>query len=383
LSPLRRAAEDQRWMRRALNLAGRAAGDTNPNPLVGCVIVKAGRVVGEGFHARAGGPHAEIVALARAGRAARGASLYVNLEPCCHHGRTPPCAPLIVAAGVRRVVAAVRDPNPLVNGRGLALLRRAGISVRTGVLAAEALLLNERFVVSSRLGRPFVLLKAAVTLDGRIATASGDSKWITGPSQRKAARQLRRLHDAVLVGIGTVLADDPRLLPTPAPIRPFQRVVLDSHLRIPVDSRLVRSARRSGLWVLCRGEHPRRRRRLEAHGVRVFPQRGERGRVSLRHLLKTLWAEGLRSLMVEGGSEVLGAFLAERRFDQLALFRAPLLLGGRGSLPAFGGPNPMRISEALQLTPLSPLLKGRGRSSAPAAAPPDAPYEVWYPVTGA
>jgi diaminohydroxyphosphoribosylaminopyrimidine deaminase/5-amino-6-(5-phosphoribosylamino)uracil reductase len=255
--------------------------------------------------------------------------------------------------------------------------------VGTGVLAADALLLNERFVLSARLGRPFVLLKAALTLDGRIATARGDSKWITNPAQRKTARRLRRLHDGVLVGIGTVLADDPLLLPSPRTRRPFRRIVLDSGLRMPVESRLVRTAGRSPLWVLCRGEHPRRRRRLEAQGVRVFQQAGRRGRVSLGWLLRTLWAEGLRSLMVEGGSEVLGAFLAERLFDQLALFRAPLLLGGRGSRPAFGGSDPERVSQALRLSRLSPLLKGHGRRQPPpTAASPDASYEVWYPVAG-
>src|SRR5262249_34102474 len=190
---------DARWMQRALGLAALGLGETNPNPVVGCVIVKNGRVVGEGFHERAGGPHAEVVALDRAGSAARGATMYVTLEPCAHLGkRTPPCAPRVAASGVRRLAVCTRDPNPRVDGRGLRRLRNAGVRVTEGVLADEARRLNERFFVSCRLGRPYVLLKAAVTLDGRIATASGHSRWITSLEQRRAARRMRRLYDAVL-----------------------------------------------------------------------------------------------------------------------------------------------------------------------------------------
>ena len=349
-------SHDQRFMRRALELAALGRGETSPNPMVGCVIVRGRRVVGEGFHARVGEAHAEVGALAQAGPRARGATAYVTLEPCSHHGRTPPCAPRLVEAGLARVVVATRDPDPRVSGRGLRLLRQAGALVEVGLLEGEARLLNERFLVSRRAQRPFVLLKAALTLDGRIATASGHSRWITSAAQRRQARALRRLHDAVLVGIGTVLADDPLLLPRPRLVRPFTRVVLDSRLRLPPGSRLARSTRQGTVVVLCRQAPPARRRALERLGVRVLCQPGGAARrVSLDWALGALWREGLTSLMVEGGGEVLGSFLAERRLDQVALFRAPLLLGGRASRPAFGGPDPARVDEALRLVPRSPL----------------------------
>jgi diaminohydroxyphosphoribosylaminopyrimidine deaminase/5-amino-6-(5-phosphoribosylamino)uracil reductase len=356
--------DDTRFMRRALRLAARGLGETNPNPMVGCVIVKGGRVVGEGFHARAGAAHAEVQALARAGARARGATLYTNLEPCAHHGRTPPCAPAIARAGIRRVVAAMRDPDPRVNGRGFAILRRAGIAVRAGVLEPEALQLNERFVVAARAGRPFVLLKVAMTLDGRIATSRGESRWITSAAQRRSARGLRRLHDAVAVGVGTVLADDPLLLPRPSVGRPFHRVVFDSRLRTPLRARLLRSSGRAPVWVLSAVRASARRRRLEAAGAAVLRASRGRGGISVRSALRTLWRRGIRSLMVEGGSELLGSFLAERLFDQVAIFRAPMLLGGRGSLPAFGGPDPARLSGGVRLV-RRPTAREAG-------------YELWY-----
>ncbi|MFI5182815.1 MAG: bifunctional diaminohydroxyphosphoribosylaminopyrimidine deaminase/5-amino-6-(5-phosphoribosylamino)uracil reductase RibD [Vicinamibacteria bacterium] len=354
---------DVRWMRRALELAARGIGETNPNPVVGCVIVREGSVVGEGYHRRAGGPHAEVMALRRAGDAARGATAYVNLEPCAHLGRTPPCAPLLVAAGVRRVVAAFRDPNPRVSGRGLKILRRAGIAVTVGVLEGDARRLNERFVRAARMWRPYVLLKAAITLDGRIATARGESKWITRPAQRQEARRLRRLHDGVLVGIGTVLADDPLLLPQPRVRRAFHRIVLDSSLRLPLSSRLVASAPLSPVWVVTGKRGRPQQERLEARGVAVLNVPTIRGRVALPSALRVLRERGLWSLMVEGGSEVLGSFLREELFDEVALFRAPVLLGGRRSVPAFGGPDPLRIGDAVTLKP-GPVRKT---------------HEIWYP----
>jgi diaminohydroxyphosphoribosylaminopyrimidine deaminase/5-amino-6-(5-phosphoribosylamino)uracil reductase len=358
--------DDEKWMRRALALAARGLGETNPNPLVGCVVVKAGRVVGEGFHARAGEPHAEAIALGKAGAQARGATLYVTLEPCVHLAkRTPPCVPAVLASGIRRVVASMRDPNPRVNGRGLRALRRAGVLVTVGVREDEARRQNRAFVVAQSKGRPYVLLKVATTLDGRIATASGDSRWVTGPQERAQARRLRRLHDAVLVGIGTVLADDPLLLPSPRLRRPFLRVVLDSRLRLPLGSRLVGTSASSSVLAVGH-ESPRRRRALEARGVRVRTDRKDAGPIDPRFVLKALWAEGVRSVMVEGGAEVLGSFLEARLFDELALFRGPLLLGGRGSRGAFGGRDPGRMAHALHLEPL--------------ASPPGARYELWRPL---
>jgi diaminohydroxyphosphoribosylaminopyrimidine deaminase / 5-amino-6-(5-phosphoribosylamino)uracil reductase len=357
---------DERFMRRVLALASRGAGETNPNPLVGCVVIRAGRIVGEGFHARAGGPHAEIEALRRAGPRARGATLYVNLEPCVHRGRTGPCVPALIEAGIARVVAAMSDPNPLVNGRGLRSLARAGVAVTRGVLEKEAQALNVRFATAARSGRPFILLKVAMTLDGRIATARGDSAWITGPAVRSEARALRRAQDGVLVGIETVLADDPLLLPQPRTARPFSRIILDTRLRLPLGSRLVGSAApRAPLIVVTASRSAARRRALEARGARVIVVPRVRGRVSLKAALRALRRLGLWSLMVEGGGEVLGSFLHARCFDQLALFRGRSLLGGRDSRPAFGGDNPRRIAEAL------PLVRGR--------APRGASYELWYP----
>jgi diaminohydroxyphosphoribosylaminopyrimidine deaminase/5-amino-6-(5-phosphoribosylamino)uracil reductase len=363
---------DERFMRRALALAARGLGETSPNPAVGCVVARDGRILGEGFHARAGLPHAEVLALAAAGPAARGATLYVTLEPCSHHGRTPPCAPLVRDSGVARVVAALHDPNPLVAGRGLALVRRAGVAVETGLLAADAGRLNERFLTWARRGRPFVLLKSALTLDGRIATAAGRSRWITSAAQRRQARWLRRLHDAVLVGIGTALADDPLLMPSPRTRRPVLRVVLDSRLRLPAGSRLARTAgARSPVLALCCAPGRARRRELESAGVEVAEVRGVGGRVSLPAALGALAARGVTSVMAEGGGEVLGSFLAHRLLDQVALFRAPLLLGGRGSRAAFGGPDPLRVGDALRLE--------RVPEAPPFPWPWSPQFELWRP----
>jgi diaminohydroxyphosphoribosylaminopyrimidine deaminase/5-amino-6-(5-phosphoribosylamino)uracil reductase len=348
-------------------------GETNPNPLVGCVIVKAGKVVAEAFHREAGGPHAEAHALARAGPKARGATLYVNLEPCAHQGRTPPCAPLLVEAGLRRVVAAIRDPDPRVDGRGVALLRRAGLEVTLGVLAGEAAALNERFLVAARRRRPYLTLKAALTLDGRIATARRESKWITSPAQRSDARRLRRLHDGVAVGIGTVLADDPGLLPRPRTARPFYRVVFDSRLRLPLGSRLARSAAASPVWVVCVKAGGRRRAALERMGVTVVELAPRDARVPLPRAVRELWRRGIRSLLVEGGSELLGAFLAAGLVDAVALYRAPLILGGRLGVPAFGGPVPPRLGDARALRPASAMQRRAWRAR-------PGLVELWYPL---
>lgn len=360
------ATNDETYMGRALRLAARGSGQTNPNPLVGCVIVRHGRVVAEAYHTRAGMAHAEVLALKRAGAQTRGATLYVNLEPCSHHGKTPPCAPVVAAAGVARVVVATRDPNPRVQGRGLRLLRGAGVSVAVGVLKAQAQRLNRRFLAGIALKRPYVTLKVAMTVDGRIATSAGQSRWITLPRQRRSAKELRREHDAVMVGIGTVLADDPLLLPLPSVRRPYPRVVTDSHLRIPLQSQLVQTALANPLVVLCdREADADRRRALEALGVNVWPIPSTGGRLDLRSALRRLRSSGIVRLMVEGGGELLGSFVAGRLFDEIVIYRAPIVLGGRNSRPAFGGPDPKRLAASVPLRP------------APAGETP-AFGELWY-----
>ena len=344
-------ATDERFMRRAIELAERALGETNPNPAVGCVLVKRGKIVGEGFHARAGGPHAEAAALAAAGARAQGATAYVTLEPCAPNPakRTPPCAPRLIEAGVARVVAAVRDANPHVRGAGVRMLRAAGVEVVEGVLAEESRLLTRNFNVAMHLRRPFVTLKAGMTLDGRIATATGESRWITSKKQRDAARNLRRYFDGVLVGYETAIQDNPILLPGPRTARPYTRVVLDSHLRLPRSSRLVKSARRNPLILIGGDSGEPRRRGLEASGVDVILVPTPGGRVSLAAALGGLFDRGLTSLMVEGGSEVMGSFVREQLFDELVIFRAPLILGGRGSRAVVGGRNPRTLSEGVKV----------------------------------
>ena len=334
------AERDARFMRRALELAERGRGLTSPNPMVGAVVVSGESIVGEGFHERAGGPHAELVALAEAGARSRGATLYVTLEPCVHHGRTPPCAPLVIAAGVRRVVAAFVDPNPLVGGRGLTMLRAAGVDVREAVLAPEAERQNRAFITAMRLGRPHVTLKAAMTLDGRIADVHGESKWITGASARSAAHRLRSESDAIVVGVETVLRDDPALnvrTDPPWPREPY-RVVLDTAGRTPVNARLITAGTPARALVITGGDaNVDRVRALAAAGATIVPVPRRQGRVDLRAALGALAAREVRAVMVEGGGEVHGAFLDAGLVDRVALFIAPRLLGGRGATAAIAG----------------------------------------------
>lgn len=320
-------------MRRALELAARGRGTTRPNPVVGAVVARAGRVLAEGFHRRAGLPHAEVNALARlpAG-AARGATLYVNLEPCCHTGRTGPCTEAIIAAGVGRVVVGCRDENPLVDGRGVARLRRAGVRVEVGCLASESRAANRAFSLWARARRPLVTLKAAASLDGFIADGLPRARrapaWITGSEARREGHALRAAHDAVLVGSGTVLADDPRLTVrgVRAGPRPL-RVVLDGRLRTPPDAQVLDRA--APTLIFTRRGAPRgRARALAAAGAEVVELASPRGRLSVAAVLRALAARDVQSVLVEGGAAVHGAFIAAGLVDDVALFVAPRLLGG-------------------------------------------------------
>jgi diaminohydroxyphosphoribosylaminopyrimidine deaminase / 5-amino-6-(5-phosphoribosylamino)uracil reductase len=326
------ALTDEFWMARALDLARRGVGLTHPNPAVGAVVVKSGRVVGEGFHVYERRDHAEIVALRQAGKRAKGATLYVTLEPCCHTGRTGPCTRAVVAAGISRVVGAMRDPHSVVAGQGFQQLRRAGIAVTVGVGESDAQTLNESFshwIVSKR---PFVTLKTALTLDGQISQQASSATWITSPASRKEVQRMRHAADALLTGIGTVLADDPRLndrsgLPRR---RRLLRVVLDSRLRLPLRSELVRSAEND--LLVFTGESPasKKARALIRAGVEVVRLRTRRGRIDLRDVIRELGRREILSVMVEAGADLNGAMLEDGLVDKMVLFYAPQIMGGSG-----------------------------------------------------
>ncbi|MES1205244.1 MAG: bifunctional diaminohydroxyphosphoribosylaminopyrimidine deaminase/5-amino-6-(5-phosphoribosylamino)uracil reductase RibD [Pseudomonadota bacterium] len=365
-------SSDMRWMRRALALAQRGRGSTRPNPVVGAVVVRRGRLYGEGFHQRAGGPHAEIEALARLARSpggAAGATVYVTLEPCCHTGRTAPCTEALVAARVARVVVGVRDPNPLVDGRGIARLRRAGIRVDVGCLEDECRALNLPFFTWIRQRRPLVTLKAAATLDGFIADGrprrNAAPVWITGPQARAVAHQMRAEHDAVLVGAGTVRDDNPRLTVRLAPRRgrstagrrrppPAQplRVILDGRLRSPTGARVLAPAGGAPTLVIgARGAAPARATALRAAGAEVLLlPAGPNSRIDLRLVLRALAKRDVQSLLVEGGAEVHAAFIAAGLVDRVAFFQAPRLAGGGVAIAAGAG---RAAAKALRLGPVS------------------------------
>jgi diaminohydroxyphosphoribosylaminopyrimidine deaminase/5-amino-6-(5-phosphoribosylamino)uracil reductase len=324
------AAVEVTAMRAALRLARRGIGTTHPNPRVGAVILRGGATVGEGHHARAGEAHAEVIALENAGPLARGATLVATLEPCAHVGRTPPCVDAILRAGIRRVVMGMRDPNPLVNGRGARLLREAGVEVVEGVLEAECRALNPAYLKHVATGLPWVMLKSMVSLDGRMSAESGESRGLGGDAEVRLAHRLRAAHDAVLVGIGTALADDPELTVRRARGRDPLRVLLDSSLRLPVASRLLVTARRAPLVVATVSRDAARIGALEAAGASVWSfDATPEGRVPLTPLLRRLAAGGVLAILAEGGAAVHSALLREGLADRVAVGVAPLLLGGR------------------------------------------------------
>ena len=342
---------ESKFLAEAITEAQLGLGETSPNPAVGAVIVKDGQIVGRGHHTWSGVKHAEIAALEQAGEAARGATLYINLEPCNHTGRTAPCVDALLAAGIRRVVAAMEDPNPLVGGKGFARLRAAGVEVAVdATFTAEAEKLNEPFVHFMRTGRPLVTIKAALTLDGKIAAPIDNTGWITSERAREHVQGFRHHTDAIMTGIGTLLADDCLLTDrtTRPRSRPLLRIVLDSQLRIPLTSRMVESAAGDVLVVTTALASAERRKALEDRGVRVLVTEAPDGRTDLAQVVAALGAERYLSLMIEGGSKVNWAALETGIADKIYFYYAPKILGGLHSLPVAGGTGRSRRADAIE-----------------------------------
>ena len=341
----------------ALRLAAKGRGTSGPNPMVGAVVVKRDKIIGQGFHLKPGTPHAEILALRQAGKLAQGATLYVTLEPCCHlEKRTPPCVPEILRSGVRRVVVAMQDPNPSVKGKGAAALRRAGLSITIGVACSEAEELNMAYCHWMKTGRPYVTLKAGMALDGKLATATGESQWITGELSRREVHQLRGDVDAVLIGLGTVLADDPSLTARTGPrleqlaSKQPLRIVVDSRLRTPVKAQILAQQDKAKTIVATTAAASAARRSvLQKQGIEILTLPGLQGRVSLPALRKHLGRRGIMSLLVEGGSEVNAAMLKAKLVDHICLYIAPLLLGGQNAKGVIGGTSPARLADAIEV----------------------------------
>ncbi|MBJ6363470.1 bifunctional diaminohydroxyphosphoribosylaminopyrimidine deaminase/5-amino-6-(5-phosphoribosylamino)uracil reductase RibD [Paenibacillus sp. MAHUQ-46] len=336
-------------MRLALELAAKAKGQTGINPIVGCVVVKAGRIIGVGTHLKRGTGHAEVHALAMAGSESAGATVYVTLEPCSHHGLTPPCCERIIQSGAARVVIAMVDPNPKVSGRGVSRLREQGIEVEAGVLEAEARKLNEAFMKYIVTGMPFVTLKTASTLDGKIAAKSGDSQWVTGPEARELVHTMRHQHDGIMVGVSTVLADDPQLttrLPVPA-LHPV-RIIADSKLRMPLSSQMLHNREAETIILTTEQADPERIRALEATGAKVLPC-GTGEHVDLKAALKRLAELDIGSILLEGGGRLNGAMLEAQLVDKMILFFAPKIIGGQTAPVSFSLDGWNRMADAVRL----------------------------------
>lgn len=345
---------DKKFMDLALRLAQRGRGKVEPNPMVGAVLVREDRIIGKGYHRIFGGPHAEINALDDCQESACGATMYVSLEPCCHQGKTPPCTQALIAAGLSRVVVAAKDPSEKVAGHGLEQLRQAGIEVTVGPCAEQARRLNAPFFKLHRKGRPFVLLKWAQSLDGKIAAPAGESRWISNEESRRFAHRLRRQCRAILVGIGTALADDPLLTPRPAIRgRTLLRIVLDSRLRLPMDSQLVRTAQQAPLLIATTGHAIKERQDVAAtltkNGVEVYPVCPGPGPIDLNCLLDLLGQRRISTLMVEGGSGVLRQFIEQRLADEVHVFLCPQIIGGTEAASPIAGKVPDEIAAALKL----------------------------------
>lgn len=344
--------EDIKFMRLALRLAQKGRGQTNPNPMVGAVVVKKGQILGQGYHHRAGEPHAEVLALQKAGKKAQGATLYLNLEPCNHFGRTPPCTEAILKAGLRRVVVGMIDPNPLVSGQGIARLRSQGIKVEVGLLEDECRKLNAPFIKYITQGRPLVVMKVAASFDGKVATTSGEARWISSPEARRYVHKLRQNADAVMVGIGTVLQDDPLLtvrMPSLRNPRQPLRIIVDSKLRLPLNSQIVRTAAQyPTLVATTESASLAKIKRLEKAGVEVLTiSPNHRGRVNLYTLMKELAKRGILSILLEGGPTLNASALEEKIVDRLLFFIAPKIIGGEKAPGIIGGKGIRQMAEAI------------------------------------
>ncbi len=334
-----------KYMRLALQLARKGVGKTAPNPAVGCVIVKDGAVVGEGWHRRAGTPHAEAHALHQAGSLAAGADVYVTLEPCAHYGKTPPCAEALIAAKVARVFAGMVDPNPQVSGKGVALLEKAGIATKTGLLEEECRRLNEPFIKHIATGMPFVTLKCAMTLDGMIATAAGDSRWVTGAAARRYVHRLRSQMDAIMVGAGTILADDPQLTARVPGGRDPIRVIVDSHLRLPLTARVINQRSTAPTLIATLDGTTAQAAALRKQGIELLICEELDNRLDLVDICRQLGRRGVQSLLLEGGATLAGEMLRCGLIDKVIFFYAPVLIGGAGR-QLFTGPGVAKMMAA-------------------------------------
>ncbi len=339
------------YMKRAIRLARKGRGKTSPNPMVGAIVVRDGAIVGAGYHRAVGQAHAEVIALKAAGEWAKGGTLYTTLEPCCHtHKRTPPCTDAIIQSGIIRLVSAMQDPNAMVNGKGFETLRQAGIKAFDGVLRLEAEKLNEVFIKYMKTGKPFVTLKAAMTLDGRIATASGESKWISGEKARKEVDRLRADADAVLVGIGTVLADDPMLVLRSIKGRNPMRIVIDPHLKIPLQAKIVVTAKEIPTWLLTTIKAaPKKMKSLKAAGVDVSILSEKKGIIPFDVILDFLGKKGISNLLIEGGAGVNGIALRSALVDRVIFYIAPRFLCGEDAKGVVAGKAIPGLDAAIRL----------------------------------
>ncbi|WP_462409691.1 bifunctional diaminohydroxyphosphoribosylaminopyrimidine deaminase/5-amino-6-(5-phosphoribosylamino)uracil reductase RibD [Neobacillus sp. Marseille-QA0830] len=340
---------DQDYMRLALDLAKGALGQTSPNPAVGAILVKDNQLIGMGAHLKAGEPHAEVHAIRMAGDKAKGATLYVTLEPCSHYGKTPPCSDLVIQTGIKKVLVATTDPNPKVAGTGIERMRRAGIEVVAGLLEQEARELNKVFFYNIQTGLPYVTLKSAVSLDGKTATSTGESMWITGEDARMDVHQFRHRHDGILVGVNTIIKDNPTLTTRlPSGGKNPVRIILDTYLRTPLKSKMLTDGE-APVWIITgsevKADHERAYREL---GVEIIKM--DSSQISIQAMLSSLGKRGITSLFVEGGAEVHGSFLKERAFQQIITYIAPKLIGGRQAPASFGGYGIEKIEEAVNLT---------------------------------